>query len=307
MRDIETRLFRYFVALADEQHFGRAALNLGISPPTLTHQIQKLEKDLAAKLVERRGNTHVELTEAGRRFLMRAQNVLREIDEAVAVAGQAARGEVGRLEIGFMAIVGLNGLVAKFVGGFQKRHPGIELFLRSAITAVQVEAIVAGTQDFGFVRAPDHWPIGTSGFIVARPEMVLAIPSDHRLAGLKSVDPMALKDERFVTTWPDLDIAFWRNLNAVGTVGGFTPNVVRRAKDAMSMLSCVSAGQGIAVVSNGFTRIAMPNVTYRPLRTKEPLTSPIALVHRPDESSAAGRAFIAFMKAYELPASSPRA
>src|SRR5882762_4315321 len=98
MREIETRLFRYFVALAEEQHFGRAALNLDISPPTLTNQIQKLEARLGAKLVERRGNTHVELTETGRRFLERARNVLREADEAEAVARQAARGEVGRLE-----------------------------------------------------------------------------------------------------------------------------------------------------------------------------------------------------------------
>ena len=131
--------------------------------------------------------------------------------------------------------------------------------------------------------------------------MVLAMPSDHRLARSKSIDPAALTNERFVTTWPDLDITFWRNLNAVGTVGGFTPNVVRRSKDAMGMLSCVSAGQGIAVVSNAFTRMAMPNVTYRPLRTKEPLTSPIAFIHRPNENSPAGKAFIGYMRAYQLP------
>lgn len=124
MREIETRLFRYFVALADEQHFGRAALNLSISPPTLTHQIQKLEAHVGAKLVERRGNTHVELTEADRRFLSRARNVLREAGEAAAVAQQAARGETGRLEIGFMAVVSLNGMVAEHIGGFQKKASG---------------------------------------------------------------------------------------------------------------------------------------------------------------------------------------
>jgi len=94
MTEIETRLFRYFVGLAEEQHFGRAAMNLGISAPTLTQQIKKLEQQLGAKLVQRRGNTHVELTEAGLRVLDRARAVLREAKEAVAVARQAARGEV---------------------------------------------------------------------------------------------------------------------------------------------------------------------------------------------------------------------
>jgi DNA-binding transcriptional LysR family regulator len=91
MREIGTRLFRYFVALAEEQHFERAAVNLDISPPTLTNQIQKLESHLKVKLVERRGNTHAELTEAGKRFLERARNVLREAAEAEAVTRQAAR------------------------------------------------------------------------------------------------------------------------------------------------------------------------------------------------------------------------
>src|SRR3954470_10984548 len=124
MTEIETRLFRYFVGLAEEQHFGRAAMNLGISAPTLTQQIQKLEHQLGAKLVQRRGNTHVELTEAGLRVLEHARNVLREAKEAVAVARQAARGEVGRLEIGFMPSVVWSGLVQKFIGEFQHENPG---------------------------------------------------------------------------------------------------------------------------------------------------------------------------------------
>src|ERR1051325_10301620 len=96
MTEIETRLFRYFVGLAEEQHFGRAAMNLGISAPTLTQQIKKLEEQLGAKLVQRRGNTHVELTEAGFRVLDRARNVLREATEGGGVGRPAARREGGR-------------------------------------------------------------------------------------------------------------------------------------------------------------------------------------------------------------------
>jgi DNA-binding transcriptional LysR family regulator len=300
MSEIETRLFRYFVALADEQHFGRAALNLSISPPTLTHQIQKLEAHVGVKLVERRGNTHLVLTEAGRRFLSRARNVLREAREAEAAAQQAARGETGRLEIGFMAVVSMSGMVAKFIGGFQKRFPGIELILQSAVTNSQINALLAGRLDFGFIRAPDNMPIGLQGFIVAHEPMVLAMPGDHSLARKKRIDPSTLGGESFINTSPDLDVGFWRHLTAVGTVGSFTPKVIRRAKDVMGMLSYVSAGQGIAVVSKAFMKMNMPNVTYREFETVAPLTAPIAFVYPEKESSPAGHVFISFMQQHRI-------
>src|SRR5688572_21933928 len=102
MAEIETRLFRYFVALAEEQHFSRAAQRLKISPPTLTHQIKKLERELDAKLVERKGNTHVVLTEAGQRFFAHARGVLRQVREAKSITQQAEYGEVGCIEVGYM-------------------------------------------------------------------------------------------------------------------------------------------------------------------------------------------------------------
>lgn len=293
-------MFRYFVALADEQHFGRAALNLAISPPTLTHQIQKLEAHVGVKLVERRGNTHVELTEAGRRFLGRARNVLREAGEAAAVAQQAARGEIGRLEIGFMTVASLAGLIDKFVGGFQKKNPGIDLILRQTVTVEQINAILGRTMDFGFVRPPDQYPIGLQGFIVSRLPMVLALPRDHPLASQRQIEPASLKEVPFINTSPDLDVGFWKHTHALGTLGGFTPRVVRRAKDMISILSYVSAGQGVAVVSEAFLRLDLPNVVYRKLKTNTPLLRPIGLIYRDNNSSPAALAFIKFMKAHAL-------
>src|ERR1700732_587455 len=115
MGDIETRLFRYFVVLAEEQRFSRAALRLKISPPTLTHQIKKLESQLGTKLVERKGNTHIELTEAGIRFLERARQILRQVEEAKVVALEAARGEIGHINVGFLPAVACGGLMQKFL------------------------------------------------------------------------------------------------------------------------------------------------------------------------------------------------
>jgi DNA-binding transcriptional LysR family regulator len=300
MIEIETRLFRYFVALAEERHFGRAAIHLEISPPTLTNQIQKLESRLGAKLVERRGNTHIELTEAGKRFLERARNVLREAAEAEAVAQQAARGEIGRLEIGFMTVASLTGLLEKCVGAFQKQNPGIEMVLRTMVTIDQINAILGRTLDFGFARVPERYPIGLCGFVVSHQPMLLALPRDHPLAGQKRIEPAALKGESFINTSPELDVGFWKHTNAVGTLGGFSPKIVRRAKDMISILSCVSAGQGVAVVSRAFTKLQLPNVLYREFKTDAPPTASIAFIYRDNESSSAARAFIKFMRRHEV-------
>lgn len=300
MNEIETRLFRYFVALAEEQHFGRAAIQLGISPPTLTNQIQKLERRLGAKLVDRRGNTHVELTETGKRFLERARNVLREAAEAEATAHQAARGEIGRLEIGFMTVVSLSGLIKNCVGGFQKENPGIEIILRQLVTNEQIRAILGRTLDFGFIREPERYPPGILGFTVYRQPMVLALPGDHPLACERRIKPSSLKDQPFINTAPDLEIGFWKHTHAVGAMGGFTPQIVQRAKDMVSILSCVSAGQGVAVVSQAFKRMDVPNVVYREFETDAPPATSIAFVGRHDDASPAARVFLKFMRHHAL-------
>jgi DNA-binding transcriptional LysR family regulator len=300
MSDIETRLFRYFVALSDEQHFGRAAANLDISPSTLTNQIQKLEARLGARLVERRGNTHIELTDTGKRFLERARNVLREAQQAEVVARQAARGEIGRIEIGFMAVAMLNGSIEKFVGGFRRENPAIEIMLHQYITIEQIHAIVSRDMDFGFVRKPDNYPIGLQGFLVARLPMMLALPAGHPLARHNRISPSDLKDVPFINYSPDLDVGFWKHMDVLGNLGDFTPNITRRGLGVFDILAYVSAGEGVAVVSHPFTHVDIPNVVYRPFNTDTPPMSPMAFIHRERESSPAASAFIKFMRRHAI-------
>jgi DNA-binding transcriptional LysR family regulator len=301
MSDIETRLFRYFVALSEEQHFGRASVNLGISPSTLTNQIQKLEARLGARLVERRGNTHIELTDTGKRFLERARNVLREAEEAELVARRAARVEIGRLEIGFMAVVMLAGLIEKFVAGFQREHPAVEIVLNQYVTIDQINAIANRDMDFGFVRKPDKYPIGLQGFMVARLPMMLALPADHPLARHNQINPSMLKDVPFINYSPDLDVGFWKHMDVLGQMGQFTPNVIKRVNGVFNILAYVSAGQGVAVMSEPFQRVDVPNVVYRPFNTDTPVLAPVALIYRERESSPAALAFIKFMRRFAIP------
>jgi DNA-binding transcriptional LysR family regulator len=299
MAEIETRLFRYFVALAEHKHFGRTALSLGISTPTLSNQIKKLETQLHARLVTRKGNTDIELTDVGNRFLERARAVLREVTEAEAVARQAARGEIGRIAIGFMTIMPLFGLIDKFVRGFQKLHPGIEVSLKQSPTMTQIASVLQRDLDFGFVRKPNRYPHSLRGFVVCRRAMMLALHCEHPLAHLDRIHPSQLKSESFVNYSPELDVGFWKHIDVIGEAGDFTPRITARVKDAITVLACVSAGHGVAVVSEAFKAVNMPNVVYRDFSSKPPM-APTSLIYRSDESSPAALAFIKFMRQHAL-------
>ncbi len=300
MADIELRVFKYFVALAEERHFARAAERLGITPSTLTHQIQSVEARLGVALCRRKPNTRVELTDAGARFLEQARQVLRQVDEAQRVARQAARGEIGRIEIGHMLSASFAGYIQKFVGAFRQANPAIELFLRRQETLGQLNAIVESRLDVGFTRPMRQYPPELAGFIVYEQPLIVALPADHPLTRRKRISPAALRDEKFITASLELDIGFPVYTELVTALADFKPNVVLRAPDLSSVLTYVSAGFGISVVPQCITRLALPNIVYRALDVVSPPLSPIAFVYRRKESAPAAQAFIQAMHGYKL-------
>ena len=300
MAEIELRLFRYFVTIAEERHFARAAERLGISPPTLTHQIQALEAHLGVRLCQRRPKTRVELTEAGLRFLEQAQQVLRQVAEAELAARKAARGEVGRIEIGYMMSVSCSGLIQKCVGDFRRDHPAIDISLHRLETMPQVTAIVEGRIDIGFVRPPKQYPPELDGFIVFEQPMVVALPADHALARRKRVKPADLSGEVFVTTALEMDIGFRKYTEAVTSIANFVPTVSKRVPDVFTVLTYISAGYGVGVIARSLGKLAIPNVVIKELNVPEPLLSPIACVFRRNESAPAAAAFIRAMERHRL-------
>lgn len=300
MRYIETRLFHYFVAVAEEQHFTRAALRLKITPPTLTEQIKKLENDLGLKLLVRRGNTPVLLTPAGMRFLAQALQVLRQVDHATAVARQAARGELGRLDIGFTTGVSFAGLLPLWLAGFRRANPAIDIETRKLIPPAQIAGLERKELDAGFTRAPHKYPAGVQGFEIHREPLVLALPSEHPLARRKKIAPAMLKDEPFINIGAQPDVGFWGYTDAVAKIGNFTPRVVRRDEDLIRILTQVALGYGIAVVPKRITRMNVANIVYREIAANPvPLTS-IAFVYRRD-ASPTGTLLIKYMRRHALP------
>jgi DNA-binding transcriptional LysR family regulator len=296
MADLETRLLRYFVTLADERHFGHAALRLKISAPTLTHQIKKLESDLGTKLVERRGTRTIELTDAGRHFLEQARQILRQVEEAQVVARRAARGEVGLIRIGYQYVVACAGALQEPIAEFQEANPAIEIVIDHRVTMEQIRAIVHNELDIGFARPPQRYPAGLQGFVVYRQPAVLALPANHRLANRKKIAPAMLANEVFVNPPVETDLVFQRQEDSVSDVGRFTPKVGKRATDIFTVLTYVSAGYGIAVVSQSLTRIALPNVVYREIASEPKPETKVAILHRRSEASPAVRMFVEFMR-----------
>jgi DNA-binding transcriptional LysR family regulator len=299
MSDIETRLFRYFVAVAEEQHFGRAALRLGISPPTLTHQIQKLERQLGARFFERKGNTGVVVTDAGQRFLVGAREVLRQAEETAAIARQAGRGELGRLQLGFLASMSSSGLLRGWTGPFQQAHPEIHITMRNLVPMAQIAGIARKELDVGFTRPPHKYPTGVRGFEIYRQSLALALPSEHPLAQHEAISPAMLAREAFVSITPELDLGFFGFTEIVARMGNFIPRVVERDNDFTAVLAYVAHGHGIAVVPETVKTKGIANVVFRNIAADPVPQTSIAFVYGSSPSPSA-RLLIRHMQRYAL-------
>lgn len=301
MAHTELRLFRYFVALCEEKNFSRAAERLAITPPTLTHQIQKLEKELNVRLLNRKTKMKFQLTDAGARFLESARDVLLRAEGAEKTARKAARGEIGRLEIGYMIATAYSGLVQRYIRNFQNTHHGIDITLHQVSTVALVGAIIANELDAGFARMPKQYPSGLSGFPFYRAPVILALPSAHPLARARgSLNPKALADEPFVSTSIGYDLAFTRHVEAIAELGGFTPKISKRAEDLTTVLTYVSLGYGIAAVSPMMASCRVPNVTFKKIASKTVPEVEFAFMYRSNESAPATRTLIEAMRPHAL-------
>ncbi len=287
MSDIETRLLRSFVAVAEERHFASAAERLGISSPTLTQQIQKLESQLGTKLLRRKGNTKVVITQPGQRFLSHARDVLGRLEEGTAATRQAGRGELGRLEVGFMASLSTAGLMPGWIDAFEQAHPAIDIRLRRLTPMVLIGGIMRNELDAGFTRAPNKYPSGVRGFEIYRQSLALALPSKHPLTQHEAISLAMLAGEAFVNTTPEPDIGFFGYTEIIAGIGNFIPRVVKRDEDFMTVLAYVGHNHGIAVVPETVKTMNVPNVVFRDIAGDQVPQISIAFVYGSDPSPSA--------------------
>jgi DNA-binding transcriptional LysR family regulator len=265
---IELRLWRQFLAVAEELHFGRAARGLHMTQPPLTQGIAQLERLLGARLFERTKRS-VRLTPAGEALLPQVRELLARAQGLPAQARAAAGGELGRLRIAFVSTVGF-ALLPQWLRAFRARHPQVQMELIEATGDVQVEAFARGEIDAGFMlHSPDFAPPGLAHLRVATEPLVLALPEAHPLAGATRLALGAVLDEALVIfprrIVPSLHDAIFGMYHAAGRA----PRVAQEAIQMQTIVNLVSAGLGLAWVPQSVRQFQRPGVLYRHVTGKQ--------------------------------------
>lgn len=285
---MELRQLRYFVAVAEELHFRRAAARLHISQPPLSSQIRQLEEEMGCQLLVRT-RRRVELTAAGAAFLHDARALLGELDGAVATARLIDAGQTGRLRVNFVGSALLS-IVPGVVQRFRAARPGIELELRERSTVEQLRALSAGVIDVGLVRPPIEDDPGLRVDVVMRERTLAALPVGHRLARLRRVPLARLAAEPFVL-FPRAQAPGFHDL-LIGSVaaGGPPVQVVQYAPEMLTIIGLVAAGIGISLVPASVAALTLEGATYRPVSGAP--SSELVAVTRAGDGSQLVRAFV---------------
>jgi DNA-binding transcriptional LysR family regulator len=286
---MELRQLRYFVAVAEELHFRRAAARLHISQPPLSQQIAALEKELGVRLLART-RRRVELTLAGESFLRDARAMLAELDVASTKARAIEAGQAGMLRVTFVGSALLS-IVPTTVQRFRRSRPGVEVEVRERSTVEQLRALDIGIADVALVRPPiePHPELRTE--LVMRERTVAAVPGDHPLAALKRIPLRRLAAEPLVL-FPRLQAPGFHDL-LIGQLAatGVAPQVVQYAPEMLTIIGLVAAGIGVSPVPASVAALSVPGVEYRPL-TGAPDAELLAVTRASDESALV-RAFVA--------------
>ena len=286
---MELRQLRYFVAVAEELHFRRAAERLHISQPPLSQQIRALEDELGFALLIRT-RRRVQLTPAGEAFLRDARALLSELDGAVATARRIDAGQTGRLRIGFVGSALLS-IVPGTVECFRAARPGVAIELRERSTVDQLRAVAAGMVDVGLVRPPIDDESGLRAETVLRERTVAALPAAHPLAALGRVPLRRLADEPLVLFPRDQAPGFHDLLIGALADTGAGPRVIQYAPEMLTIIGLVAAGTGVSLVPASVSRLALDGVAYRPV-TGAPRSELVAITRAGDDSALV-RAFVA--------------
>jgi len=259
---MEFRHLRYFLVLAEELHFGRAAKRLSISQPPLSLNIQQLEASVGARLFER-DSRGVRLTAAGRAFRESATALLAQAEAARLLAREIEAGAVGRLRVGFVGSMLYRGLPQR-LQEFQARYPGIHVALTELNSQEQIDALLHGELDAGFVhtnRVPDE----LAATLAHTEPFVCCMPADHPLTARAELALADLRGEPFVLFSRKASPDYYSRIFDMCAAQGFYPRIQHEVRHWLSVVSLVSQGMGVAVVPAAMARSGMAGAAFRPL------------------------------------------
>jgi DNA-binding transcriptional LysR family regulator len=260
---VELRHLRYFVAVAEERHFGRAAERLHMAQPPLSQQIRQLEAELGVTLL-RRTTRRVELTDAGSAYLERARGILASVEEAGAEVQRVDQGLVGRLTIGCVGSATYS-LLPTLARVLREELPGIDVAFRGEmLVPAQVEALAAGGLDLALLRPPVDQP-GLELRPLRRDRLIVALPDAHPLAGRRRVRVADLRDQDLVVHPARGRSVMHGLVEELCREAGFRPRIRHEVAETSTLVTFVAAGLGVAVVPEPVGTLGVPGVSYRPL------------------------------------------
>ncbi|HEX3764129.1 MAG TPA: LysR family transcriptional regulator [Kofleriaceae bacterium] len=285
---VELRHLWYFVAVADELSFSRAAQRVGIAQPPLSQQIQRLEDSLGARLFDRSAR-RVQLTEAGKLLVPEARRLLADAAHTAQRVRSAGRGEIGALTIGYWASTLFSPLPVA-VRRFRERFTGVAVRLRELYPPDHIDAIRTGAVDIAILREPE--PVdGIAELPVLVEPLVAALPADHRLARRRTIAPGLLRDEPFVLFPREAVPGLHDRLLGLCRGAGFEPRIIQEVEAWHTIVSLVEAGIGVSLIPASFEGRRTGALVYRPLSGPQVQTTTSAC-WRAAGTSRAAEAFL---------------
>jgi DNA-binding transcriptional LysR family regulator len=285
---MELRLLRYFIAVAEDLHFTRAAARLHISQPSLSHEIRALERTLGTPLF-RRTRRWVKLTEAGALLLSEARAIVERTEEARRRVARAGRGEIGQLNVGF-AMSAAGDLLPNAVLAYRARFPEVNVHIRELTTTEQIDALLTDELEVGLVHEV-AMPPGLRAVAVRRDTLVAALPSGHHLAKRARIALLDLKPELFVVG-PGQSHHF---VVSACASAGFVPQISQETSDTVTCLVLVASGVGVTLLPSSSGHLATRSVVYRPLSGSQ-VSHQLLVAWKPDRASPLTAAFVEILR-----------
>ncbi|EBU6441911.1 LysR family transcriptional regulator [Salmonella enterica subsp. enterica serovar Oranienburg] len=289
----ELSQLRFFLAVATELNFSRAAKRLNMTQPPLSRQIQLLEHQLGVELFDRTTRSVV-LTAAGRRFFIEAQDLLQRAHVAMLNAQKMSQGNIGSVNISFVASA-VYAFLPMVVARGKERYPHIDISLKEMTTGEQFEALRLWQSDIGLVRAPSALTGVSSEILVSEP-FVLAVPRQHELATLSDITIAHLDKQPFIMYALSAWQPFYELLTGMFRSNNIQPDYVQYIGSTLTILSLVNAGMGMAFVPESAARILFDNIVYRHITLPAGIESLLYLAWRDDNDNPAFKVMLELIK-----------
>ena len=268
---MELRHLRYFIAVAENSSFSKAAKQLHMAQPPLSYEISILEKELHTRLIDR-STRPIKLTESGKFFYKKAINILQEIENTCKDTHQIDNGIYGSITIGFTGSV-IFDIIPKSVHLFNTIYPSIRLHLLQLSTAEQIERLQNNTIDIGFLCSVPNFTDLCSKIIIKEPFM-LALPANHYLSTeIKPIDLRRLHNEHFITTYKSFGEYYYNTIERLFLINNLRPKIVQEVSNLLTIMAFIKSGLGISIVPKSIQNFDIKDIIFKEIKNTKYLTT----------------------------------